>query len=194
MTDSVVKLRNVRLAFGDGIFVAKAQEDGKNPKYGCSFILPHNHPDLPALKKALVDAAVAKWGEKGVETLKILMAGGRICLRNGDEKANYDGFAGNMYVSASSKGRPLVLDRDRSQLTQADGRPYSGCFVNATVSVWANDNKYGKRINAQLRGVQFFADGDAFGGGTPASVDEFEDVSGEGADDAEPAAVDDLFG
>jgi hypothetical protein len=75
-----------------------------------------------------------------------------------------------------SKGRPLVIDRNRDPLTAADGKPYSGCYVNVSIDVWAQDNKYGKRINAQLKGIQFVRDGDAFGGGAPASPDEFEDL------------------
>ena len=196
MTDSIVKLANVRLGFGDGIWKARASEDGKNPKFSCSLIFPPDHPCVPALKKAMIEAATAKWGAKAQETLKALVAGQRVCLRNGDDKANYDGFEGNLYISASSKARPLVIDADKSQLTESDGRPYSGCYVNATVSVWAQDNKFGKRVNAQLRGVQFFKDGDAFGGGAPATTDEFEDVSGEGADAAAPTGADedDIFG
>ena len=53
--------------------------------------------------------------------------------------------------------------------------------VNATVNVWAQDNKYGKRVNAQLLGVQFYADGDSFGGGAVGSVDDFDDLA-EGAE------------
>ena len=65
---------------------------------------------------------------------------------------------------------------------EADGLPYSGCYVNASIELWAQDNNYGKRINASLRGVQFYRDGDAVaGGGGPASEDEFDDLA-EGAD------------
>jgi hypothetical protein len=45
------------------------------------------------------------------------------------------------------------------------------------VEIWAQDNNYGKRINASLKGVQFVRDGDAFAGGGAASPDEFEDLS-----------------
>jgi hypothetical protein len=69
-----------------------------------------------------------------------------------------------------------VIDRDKTPLTSADGRPYAGCFVNASVELWAQDNNFGKRINASLRGVQFFKDGDAFSGGGAASDDEFDSV------------------
>ncbi|MGJ0626521.1 ssDNA-binding protein, partial [Xenorhabdus bovienii] len=79
-----------------------------------------------------------------------------------------------------AKGRPLVIDCDRTPLTAQDGRPYSGCYVNATISIFAYDKK-GKGIGASLGGVQFLRDGDAFAGGGVASVDDFDDLS-EGAD------------
>lgn len=196
MSDQEVMLKNVRLAFGDAIFTAKAGGDGEGkPAFSCTFILPPNHPDLPKLKAAMKAAAAAKWGAKGEERLKALIAGQKVCLRNGDEKSDYDGFSGNLYVSARSNVRPLVIDTDRSPLSEGDGRPYSGCFVNGKIAIWAQDNKYGKRINAQLQGVQFFKDGDAFGGGRPASVDEFETIEEGGAADGEaPSEGADPFG
>jgi hypothetical protein len=87
-----------------------------------------------------------------------------------------------MYVSASNKVAPLVVDKDKSPLSEASGRPYAGCYVNASLDIWAQDNSYGKRVNATLRGVQFFRDGDAFAGGAPASEDEFDDLSDTGGD------------
>lgn len=182
MSDQELRLNNVRLAFGDAIFTAKAGGDGEGkPAFSCTFIMPENHPDLPKLKAAMRAAAKGKWGEKGDEVLKRLIASDKVCLRNGETKSDYDGFAGNLYVSTRSPVRPLVIDADRTPLTEGDGRPYSGCYVNGKIAVWAQDNKYGKRINAQLQGVQFYRDGDAFGGGRPANVDEFEAVD-EGAD------------
>jgi hypothetical protein len=75
-----------------------------------------------------------------------------------------------------------VIDRDKSPLTAEDGKPYSGCYVNCSLELWAQDNSYGKRINAQLGGVQFFKDGDAFsGGGSAADADDFDEIT-EGAD------------
>lgn len=60
--------------------------------------------------------------------------------------------------------------------------------MNASIELWAQDNKqFGKRINAQLRGVQFLRDGDAFAAGSPASEDEFEDLGDQG-DDTDPTA------
>ena len=100
----------------------------------------------------------------------------RFNFRDGDEKAEYDGYADHMYIGASNKARPLVIDRDRSPLTAQDGCPYSGCYVNATITIFAYDNQ-GKGISASLGGVQFYRDGDAFAGGGVASEDDFDDLS-----------------
>ena len=67
---------------------------------------------------------------------------------------------------------------------KSDGRPYSGCYVNVSLDIYAQDNTYGRRINCNLSGVQFYRDGDSFEGGTPASPEEFEDLS-DGVDDDE---------
>jgi len=113
---------------------------------------------------------------KAPDILKALRASGKVALRNGDEKSHYSGFAGNLYISARNAVRPTVIDANKSPLTVADGRPYAGCYVNAVIDLWAQDNAYGKRINASLSGVQFVRDGEAFSGGGAASVDEFESV------------------
>jgi len=195
MTESnIVHVNNARLAFAD-IFVPRENtgEDGKVRKsYGCKLILAPGHPAIDQVKRAIVVAAKAKWNEKAADMLKLLTANHKVCLLSGDLKT-WDGFAGNQFVSAGSPTRPTIVDQDRTPLTVDDGRPYSGCYVNAIIEVWAQDNKYGKRINAQLKGVQFYRHGDAFGGGTPASPDEFQDVSAEGADAAAPATAEDDF-
>jgi len=46
---------------------------------------------------------------------------------------------------------------------EENGKPYAGCYVNMSIRLWAQDNQFGKRVNAQLRAVQFVKDGEAFG-------------------------------
>jgi hypothetical protein len=82
------------------------------------------HPQLEEVRKALKQVAKEKWGE--VETIYgQLEKKLNLCLHDGDEKAEYEGFPGNIFLSAANKARPAVIDRDRSPLIQADGRPYS---------------------------------------------------------------------
>jgi hypothetical protein len=191
-----VMLKDVRLAFPN-LFKAKAVEEGGEPRYGATFLLAPDHPAIAELKRVMLTVAEEKWGAKAAEIAKSLFAGGRIALRNGDSKSEYEGFAGNMFISASNKAKPTVLDNKAdpstgrpAPLTQVDGRPYAGCYVNALVDIWAQDNSFGKRINASLMGVQFVRDGDPFAGGGVASDSDFAAV--EGADASTTA--DDVFG
>ena len=176
-----IKLEGVRLAFPN-LFEPRAfGEDGSDPAYGASFIFPKDHPGVKIINDAIEAMAKEKWEAKATETLKQLRAADRVCLHDGDLKPDYMGFPGNFFVATRNKARPLVIDRDKSPLTAADGKPYAGCYVNATLDVWSMMNKYGKRINATLSGVQFVKDGDAFTGAPPATPDDFEDLA-EGAD------------
>ena len=176
-----VKLQNVRLAFPQ-IFEPKAfGEDGSDPAYGCSLIFPKTHPAYKLVNDAIESVASEKWEKKASEVLKQLRGADKTCLHDGDGKPDYAGFPGNFFIASRNKAHPLVIDRDKSPLTQSDGKPYAGCYVNATVDVWAQANKFGKRVNATLSGIQFFKDGDAFTGAAPSTPDDFDDLA-EGAD------------
>jgi hypothetical protein len=186
---ATIMLKNVRLAF-PALFEPKTVNGEGEPAYSAGLIFPKNHPQLKEIKAAIAQVAKDKWGDKAAATLKTLEASDKTCLHDGDTKAQYAGYEGNLFISArsSAEKRPLVLDRDKSPLVAADGRPYAGCYVNASLEIWAQSNNYGKRVNAQLRAVQFFKDGDSFGGGTPADADEFDDLS-DGIDpDSKPYA------
>ncbi|HGP4140084.1 DUF2815 family protein [Enterobacter hormaechei] len=175
-----IKLQNVRLSFPE-LFEASQVNGQGDFKFRATFLLPPDHPGNKAIEQAIKKVATDKWGAKA-ETIISQIRGNpmRFNYRSGDEKADYEGYAGNMFISASNKARPLVIDRDLSPLTAQDGRPYSGCYVNATITIFAYENN-GKGISASLGGVQFFKDGDAFSGGGVASTDDFDDIS-EGAD------------
>lgn len=171
-----LKVNDVRLAF-PALFEAKAVNAESEPRYSAAFILVPSHPALVEINKAITLAANEKWGAKGPETLALLRKTLKICLHDGDEKPAYEGFAGNHFISASNKVRPHIVDRNKNPLVPVDGRPYAGCYVNAVIDIWAQENTYGKRINASLMGVQFLRDGDAFGGGAPAAEEDFEDLT-----------------
>jgi hypothetical protein len=172
-------ITNARIAFPD-LYEAKAFEGG-NPRFGATLILdPEKSEKLIAeIKANMAVVAKEKWGAKADGIMKTLASTGKLCLRDGNDKSEYDGFKNMMYITAgrnAKDGPPKVIDRNRADLTADSGKPYGGCVVNASVEIWAQDNNFGKRINAQLRGVQFVADGDAFSGSAPATADEFEEL------------------
>lgn len=171
-----ITLMNVRLAFPT-LFEARSVNGEGEPAYSASFIFPAGHPAEQLVKDAIEKVGAEKWGTKWAAVKKELTSKDKTALHDGDSKASYAGFPGNLFVSSRSKVRPTVVNRDRSPLTADDGKPYAGCYVNGIVEIYAQDNAYGKRVNASLKGVQFFADGDAFSGGAAASADQFPDLS-----------------
>lgn len=176
-------LENVRLSFPK-LFTAEAPAPGQKPKFGASFLMDPGTDNEKKVKARMQEVAKEKWGEKAPAIYKTLVAGQKVCLRDGDTKAEYDGFEGKVFVSASTDKRPGVFDRDRTPMAEEDGKIYAGCYVNANIEIWAQDNQYGRRINAQLRGVQFLADGDPFGGGgAPATADDFPELEESGGDE-----------
>lgn len=184
-----MQLRNVRLAFTQSLFRAQAVQGGA-PSHNIKCLIdPKTQKKLIAeIEAAMDEVAEAKWGTKAEKIMATLKKEQRLCLRDGDDKPDWDGFEGMMYLSASNKTKPLIIDRDRTVLGETDGKPYAGCYANVTINLWAQDSKdYGKRINAQLRGVQFVKDGDAFAGGGVASANEFDDLSDTGDDDDDVA-------
>lgn len=175
----IVKLIDVRLGFPD-LF----EPDAKYNKFGASFPIVPGSENAKALANAVNEAAKTKWGVKADGILTELKAKGRVSYQERPKtNANgeiYDGFEGMHHVNATNDTRPAVIDKDTKPLVKADGRPYSGCYADASVEVWAQDNSWGKRVNVTLRWVQFRRDGDAFSGGAPVSHDEFESIA-EGA-------------
>lgn len=180
-----VKMQNVRLSFPD--LWEAVQYQGQGPfNYRASFLFAKDSQAFKAINAAIEQAAKDAWGAKASALLAQIRGNSqKCCLVDGNTKA-YDGYADNWVLAATRKqedGRPLVLDGQKAPLVAADGKPYAGCYVNANVEVWAQDNSYGKAIRASLLGVQFAADGDAFGGGTKPSADDFDDLEeGAGAD------------
>lgn len=171
-----VKLQNVRLAFPK-LFKSEQVNGEGDPQFSATFILPKNHPNVKDIENAILQVAKEKWADKADAILKKVKAELKTCLKDGDLKADLEGFAGNYFLSASNKTRPYVINRDKTQLTPDDGVMYAGCYVYAVIDIWAMDNKFGKRICASLSGVQFYKDGDAFTGGGIASDDDFDDLS-----------------
>jgi hypothetical protein len=183
-----IKLKDVRLLYAAALFSAQRGPNGEgDPKYSATFGFAPSHPVVAEIRAAFKKIAEEKWGARAADVFAELKAGGKLCLHDGDAKASKEGYKGNLYLSASNKLRPLVIDGKLQPLTADGGKPYSGCQVNGTIELWAQDNKFGKRINASLQGVQFLRDGPRLAGGTVATVEDYEAIPD--APDAAPAAA-----
>ena len=179
---SKVALKNVRLSFPDLFEAVQFQGTGPH-NYRASFLFDPNGQAHKDINAAIKKVAEEKWGKKAEALLPGIVANPqKTCLSDGNTK-DYQGYEGQMVLSASrtkDKGRPVLLNRDKTPITEADGTIYAGCYVNASVELWAQDNAYGKAIRATLLAVQFSKDGDAFSGGSVGNPDDFDDLSVEG--------------
>lgn len=160
-----IKVKNVRLSF-PSLFQQATFGGESTGKYEATFILDKvDHADV-------IEKINAECQRLMKEELKSKIPSEKVCLKDGDDLGR-DELADKYSIKASTKKRPLVIDRDKTPLTDDDNKIYAGCYVNAIFSLWAQNNSYGKRINAQLEGVQFYGDGEPFGDGG-ASVDDFD--------------------
>jgi hypothetical protein len=197
-----VRLKNVRLSFA-WLFAPQPRKDDdgkiKGWSYGGSFLIPKDTAEgkvtIAAVKDALRLARDSRWPPTDGVPKKF--KADKMCLRDGDEE-DWDGYAGHMYVSASrpvkqqdSKNPVALIDSRKGadgkfpRLTEASGKLYSGCYVNAILRIYGYDGSkhgYANRLNASLEGVQFLRHGDAFGAKPLDADSAFED---EGPEDGE---------
>lgn len=160
-----IKLKNVRLSF-PSLFKMGTFGGESTGKFEATFILDkEEHKEEIKLLKAGI-SSLAK------SELKTTLSADKICLRDGDETEREE-LRGKCTIKASTKKRPLVIDTDKAPIAEEDGKIYAGCYVNGIIRLWAQNNQFGKRMNAQLDGVQFCKDGEPFGD-SGASVDEFD--------------------
>lgn len=162
---SKIKMQGVRLSF-PSLFNTSKFGGADTGKYEATFILDKK------IHKAVIADIIKVIDALSKDELKSKVPADKLCLKDGDEMGR-DEYQGMYTLKASSKKRPLVIDRDQSPITESDNAVYAGCYVNAIVTLWAQNNQYGKRINAQLDGVQFNRDGDPFGDGA-VTVNEFD--------------------
>ena len=121
------------------------------------------------------------------EAFKGRIPNDKLFLRDGDRHGK-DDMANSFVISASESKAPDVINRDKSRINEDDDIVYAGCYVNVLIRPWVQNNKFGKRINANLLAVQFVKDGERFSGIERPDTDEaFDDVSGD-FDDAESGA------
>ena len=172
-----IKLENVRLSFPN-LFEAVKDQSG-NLRFEAALLVKKGSAQEKEVNKAAIAALNEKFPGKGEQVWNQIQGNNnKCCVKDGD-KVSYDGYAGHIAISAYSKTRPLVIDKDKTPLVQEDGRPYAGCYVTAIIDFFGYEAQ-GKGISAGLKGIQFVRDGDAFGGGGAASADEFDDLSDTG--------------
>jgi hypothetical protein len=185
-----IMLKNVVLAFPA---LAEPQSFGEGePAYGAKFPIKPNSEQHKAIEAAILAEATEAWKDKAVSVLKMLEEDGKVAFtkkvyRSKKTGEAYQGFDGTHYLSTrNAKTQPSVYNAygdDVVGKADIERDAFSGAVVNASIEIWAQDNKWGRRINCSLRGVMLTGEGENFGGGsTPASADEFSSFAKAKAD------------
>lgn len=161
-----LKLSNCRLSYPH-LFVPQPPMPGSppdaKPKYNARLLLTEED-------RAAVDAAIQEvLKEKYPKGTPKTITPDKLCLRLDPEMECW-------YVSASNPNPPKVVDRGRNVLDANSQIPYAGCYVNAAIRLWVQDNDFGKRVNASLEAVQFRADGERLGHKEVDVNEVFEDL------------------
>jgi hypothetical protein len=191
---SIIMLKKKRIAFP--VF-GEPQAVGDSPAkaWGGRLIIEPDDPQIADIEKAMKEVAKVQWKDDWESVYNLIVEDKRTAFLRAPYKNKktgkvYAGFEGNyslgMRWSADKAGRPTVVSKTGVELTENTDRDraiYSGCYVNAKVEFWAQDNSYGRRVNCTPLGVMFAEDGPSFGGGAaPASADDFEEYVKAGED------------
>ena len=185
-----IMLKNVVMAFPA---LAEPQSFGEGePAYGAKFPITPNSEHQKAIEAAILAEAKEAWKDKADSVLKMLVEDGKLAFtkkvyRSKKTGEPYQGFDGTHYLSArNAKTQPSVYNQYGEEVTgkaEIERQAFSGAVVNASIEIWAQDNKWGRRINCSLRGVMLTGEGENFGGGSaPASADEFASLAKAKAD------------
>lgn len=89
------------------------------------------------------------------------------CLTEPD-LSKYPYLDGSLVLSGNSRVPVIVVAADGKSIIRSQEQcpVFSGCYINAKVSLWAqNHPQYGRRINCSLLSVQFAKTGEPYGAG-----------------------------
>ena len=155
--------------------------NGSEEKYSVSCVIPKSDRATigrieKAVEAAKADGKTRRWGGKIPPNLKLP-------LRDGDlERPDDENYRDCMFVNASSKEAPQIVDRRKQSITDPM-MVYSGCYCNISVNFYAFNTNGNRGVACSLGNIQFVKDGDRLGGKASADADfdelDDEDVLGD---------------
>jgi hypothetical protein len=144
--------------------------EGGEPKYRVTMLFKKDQ-DLKALKELVNSTLEDRWPDPKKRPKNI-----KIPFRNGDvEKEGLEGYENTIFVSATSKQKPGVVDQNVQDIISSEDI-YAGCFARATVTAFSYDRAGNRGVAFGLQNIQKLRDGDTFSGKVSAESD-FEAVA-----------------
>lgn len=198
-SNDVIYLSEVRLSFPNLVAPQVQKNEGGTERisYNCDLISPPDHPGYAMFMKSYSERAAEEWKQNAQQIMQMVHADRKSrCYGSGAEKIDkktfqpYIGYAGNVYISCSSKNPPQMILPNGSPANPSDTmaykalamKLYGGCYVNAAIRPWfqkPNPQKnYSYGIRCDIVAVQFCKDGEPFGEGRPDVTGMFGQVAG----------------
>lgn len=180
----------VRLSFPN-LFRPHSMEEGKEGKYGATFLIPLDY-DTKALKGAMLAAARNKWGPEATELIKSKKI--KLPLRNQEEKSHLAGYTEGWFLPTSSKNKPGVVD-SALQPVLDPAEAVSGMLVIASLNAYAWEHPMkGKGVSFGLQNLMIWKDdGTRYGGVSPRPEEDFSDIKSSASSGAQVESADDIF-
>ena len=203
----IIFLSNVRLSFphlAEPQRQVNEQTGKERISYNCELLMPQDHPGFQQFMQRYGAIALEKWKEHAQAVMNMIQQDRKTrCYGRGEEKISrktmqpYDGYAGNVYITAGRDTPPQMIQADGTPVDPANTmayqalarKMYGGCRVNAAIKPWPQDNKVGRGIRCDLVAVQFAADDTPFGEGAVDASGLFGAVAGAPAGMFAPAAA-----
>ncbi len=182
MAAELIYLSNVRLSFPQ-LVEPRASGDDPNAKkkYSADFIMAADHPGFNQWMKQYSMLAAGKWNEHAQNVMNLIQTDRKLrSYGNGNEKIDkktfkpYSGYENMVYISANNENPPQMIQADGNPVDSANTmayqaiarKLYGGCYVNAAVRPWLQDNKHGRGVRCELIALQFYEAGNPFGEGS----------------------------
>lgn len=162
------------------VFEPKAMNEGQEPKYSVSIIIPKSNKKLikkiqRAIDEALEEGKNSKFGGK-------IPSNWKNPLRDGDvDRPDDEAYADSYFVNANSLRRPGLVDENLNPILDRE-EFYSGCFGRASVNFYPFSVSGNRGVACGLNNLQKLEDGERLAGGASAEedfgqfVDEDEDL------------------
>lgn len=166
---SKVVTGTVRLSYAN-VWTPRAANDGSEPKYSASIIIPKaDTATVDAIKKAIevaIQEGVGKFGGKIPPRATL-----KLPLRDGDaEKPDDEAYKNAYFLNATSKLAPGIVDKHVQPILD-HSEVYSGVYARVSLNFYAFNTSGNRGVACGLGNIQKIRDGEPLGGKTAPSAD-----------------------
>lgn len=146
--------------------------ENQEPRYGCDLIVAPEvgqqiHNQIMQIGQELIAANGLQASMAQFQWPQFKDGNQNLNKQTAQPKA---GYAGMWYIKCTNPDKIPTVSFDATQQTNVpiDAKTiYSGCYATAIITVWLQDNKFGKRINVRMAAIQKTHDGESLGGTAP---------------------------